>query len=243
MRYWFLSIFLAPFVLFSAEENFILTYKNASIIESGDYLDEQVSPCCSFNIVLSLMGYDSGNLQDEEHPVWPFVEGYDNFLETWKAPQTPKTWLKHSCVWYSRVLAAELGSKSFEEYLKSFDYGNHDASGGLTTCWLNASLLISPREQAKFIQDMMEGNLKVSEHAVAMTRNITYLEELPNGWRLHGKTGWTGSNVETQIAWFVGWIEKGNESYCFAYNIRDKQIDLKQRVRVKELLAEAGVLR
>lgn len=207
------------------------------VMEMGDGIDERASPCSTFKIVLSLMGFDSGLLQNQQTPVWAFEEGYDDFLDSWKQSQTPQTWMKTSCIWFSRVLAAQLGQEKFESYLALFDYGNQDASGGLTNAWLSSSLQISPREQTLFIQKMLKGGLSVTSESIEMTKAILLVEELSNGWKLYGKTGWTGSRSTPQLGWFVGWIEKGDEFYPLAYNIRQDQIDIFARVpRVKELL-------
>lgn len=118
---------------FSAEENFLLIngVSNEKILELGPHIHERVSPCCStFKIALSLMGYDKEILKDEKTPTWLFQEGYDHFLESWKNPQTPGSWMKTSCVWFSRVLATQLGSENIQKYLALLEYGNQDISGG-----------------------------------------------------------------------------------------------------------------
>lgn len=234
---------------FAAEENFLLINGNSGqcIVEIGPHIDERMTPCSTFKITLSLMGFDSGILQDENHPIWLFQEGYDDFLESWKSPQTPQSWMKTSCLWFSRVLAASLGIQKFQFYLDAFDYGNQDASGGLTNAWLVSSLKISPREQAAFIQKMLQKKHPVSDYAIDRTKQLVFLEELPTGWKLFGKTGWSGStnkpDGQNELGWFVGWIEKEGEYFPFAYNIRESKINLPQRIpRVKQLLAESNIM-
>lgn len=227
-----------------AEENFYLINgtTNEIVSELGPHIDERITPGSTFKIALSLMGYDSGVLIDKQTPIWEFQEGYEDFLMVWKEPQTPESWMKNSCVWYSRVLASKLGLAKLQNYLALLDYGNQDISGGLTQAWLSSSLKISTKEQANFIQKMVIGNLPVSTQAIQITKSLLFKEELPDGWKLFGKTGWSGpisgSNSNNfEIGWFVGWIEKENQFYPFAYHIRDEKIDLAQRIpRVKELL-------
>lgn len=63
-----------------------------------------------------------------------------------------------------------------------------------------------------------------------------------------GKTGWSGSDITKdgktlEHSWFVGWIEKDDSFYPFAYLIRDKKINLDQRIpRVKQLLVESNIM-
>ncbi len=234
---------------FSAEENFILMngVSDESLMELGPHVDQQMTPCSTFKIALSLMGFDSGVLQDEKNPVWLFQEGYDDFLESWKNPQTPKSWMKNSCVWFSRVLAGHLGAERFQSYLSVLDYGNQDASGGHTEAWLSSSIKISPREQVIFLRKLVQNKHPVSLHAHQMTKQIAFVEELPNGWKLFGKTGWSGSSSkidgENELGWFIGWIEKEERYYSFAYNIRESKINLPMRVpRVKQLLLDSKVM-
>lgn len=105
MRIFFMLLTFLGFssLVLHGEENFILINgsTNEIIREFGSSLEEQVTPACSFNIALSLMGYDAEVLQDEQTPNWDFQKGYDDFSESWKQSQTPQTWMTRSCVWFS----------------------------------------------------------------------------------------------------------------------------------------------
>lgn len=241
---------------FSAEENFLLIngMTNVVITELGPSINKQMSPCSTFKIPLSLMGYDAEVLKDEIYPTWDFQEGYDDWLASWRAPQSPLSWMKYSCVWYSKVLSLELGLEKIQNYLSSIEYGNQDVSGGLTDpgllnpFWINSSLEISPKEQVDFLQKMIQGLLPISSKAIRMTRAILFKEELSEGWKLFGKTGWSGSDITKdgktlEHSWFVGWIEKDQNFYPFAYLIRDNKINLDQRIpRVKQLLTQSKAM-
>lgn len=241
-----LFIFSTAFA-FSREENFLLIDGKSghNLIEMGPHIDERVTPCSTFKIFLSLIGFDSGILKTENDPVWPFQEGYDDFLDAWKNSQTPKSWLKTSCVWFSKELTTSLGDEALKSYLKALDYGNQDISGGLTNAWLSSSLKISTREQASFIQKMLQKEHPISSYAVFMTKQLLFQEVLPQGWKLFGKTGWSGSmnklDGNDEIGWVVGWIEKEHILLPFAYQIREDKINLSQRIpRVKQLLIESS---
>ncbi|MGL5264244.1 MAG: penicillin-binding transpeptidase domain-containing protein [Candidatus Rhabdochlamydia sp.] len=244
----FLCVF--PFVNVFSTENFLLINgaENEVILEMGPQINEEFTPCSTFKIVLSLMGYDAEILKNEKTPVWDFQEGYDDYLEVWKMPQTPHSWMKNSCVWFSQVLALQLGSEKIQSYLASLEYGNQDISGGLAKAWVGSSLKISPRDQVRFIQKMIQGELAVSSHAVQMTKELLLLDTLPGGWKLFGKTGWSGSMIDSdgkniEIGWFVGWIEKDHNFFPFAYNIREGKINLAQRIpRAKQLLVESQII-
>jgi beta-lactamase class D len=241
-----LSIFSCLNTL-SAEENFILINGTTEeiVLEIGSQIDERMTPCSTFKIALSLMGYDSGILADEKNPTWFFQEGYDDYLESWKDPQSPQSWIKNSCLWYSKVLAIQLGLENIQDYLISLEYGNQDMSGGLTIAWVNSSLKISPREQVDFIRKIIHEDLALSGDAVQKTKKLLFADNLSGGWKLYGKTGWSGLQTDTnsEIGWFIGWIEKDNIYFPFAYNILGKKMDLSQRIpRVKELLIESKII-
>ncbi len=188
------------------------------------------------------MGYDAKILKDRENPQWDFQEGYAAYFDSWKTAQTPQSWIKKSCVWYSQLLAVQLGAEKMQNYLRLLEYGNQDMSSGLTSAWLVSSLKISPREQAIFLQKMIREEMAISANAIRMTKSLLFVEELAGGWKLFGKTGF-GKDANWEIGWFVGWVEKEKNIFVFAYNIQDTKVDPAKRIpRVKQLLAESNVL-
>jgi beta-lactamase class D len=147
-----------------------------------------------------------------------------------------KSWMKNSCVWYSQVLTKKLGMQKFQSYVKKLNYGNMDFSGdkgknnGLTNAWLSSSLEISSIEQISFLEKLLNNTLPVSRNAQEMTKNILFVEELPGGWKLYGKTG-NGvllssdrtRKLEIQQGWFIGWLEKDGEVMIFSNHISDDE--------------------
>ncbi len=230
--------FLGAFLLFGqtalGDSKCFLAKENNKVIKQEGDCNTRYSPCSTFKIALSLMGYDAGILNDKTHPELPFKPEYEAFLESWKDPQNPTTWMKNSCVWYSQALTSQLGMKKFQDYVKKFNYGNQDLIGdkdqnnGLTNAWLSSSLEISPEEQAIFLEKLLANTVPVSIYAQAMTRNIIYVEDLAYGWKFYGKTG-SGfllnkdrtKNLEIKHGWFIGWIEKNNKKIVFVNHIVD----------------------
>lgn len=87
MIYLLHSIFLSIFLIipvFSTEENFLLIDGKSGdkLVEIGTHIEERVTPCSTFKIALSLMGFDSEILKNENNPVWLYQEGYEEFLES-----------------------------------------------------------------------------------------------------------------------------------------------------------------
>ena len=235
--------------VFSFEENFILICNktDATIVQLGPHIEERVTPCSTFKIALSLMGYDAGILKDKKTPIWEYKKGYSDYLESWKTFQSPQSWIQNSCVWYSKLLTLQIGLEDMQKYLNLFEYGNRDLTGGIGTAWLSSSLKISPQEQVSFIKKMIQENLAISKNAITRTKSLFYIEELSDEWKLFGKTGFghitEQDNKSLEIGWVVGWIEKDNSFFSFAYNIRDDKIDILQRLpRVKDLIFQSGIL-
>jgi beta-lactamase class D len=207
------------------------------VLKQSGVCDRRLSPASTFKLPISLMGFDAGVLKDENTPALPFKKGYPDWIEAWKQTQTPASWLKVSCVWYSQEITRALGEERFARYVKQFGYGNADVSGnpgqhdGLTQAWLDSSLQISPLEQLAFLGKVVRRELGVSAHAYDLTSKLLLVETLPNGWRVHGKTG-TGAprNADNSrdwahtIGWFVGWAvhEKSGRTVTFVRQIEDQ---------------------
>jgi beta-lactamase class D len=87
-----ITLLLCGFILSGnmafASRCFVVKEKEQTIHQEGE-LDKRYAPCSTFKIPLSLMGFDSGILVDEMHPVWPFKEGYVDWRDAWQQDQTP----------------------------------------------------------------------------------------------------------------------------------------------------------
>lgn len=226
---------IAIIIIFScasvhASNAFMAITGDGFVAQEGDF-DVRHPPCSTFKIPIALMGYNEGILIDENQPEWQFEEGFVDWLDVWKEPQTPSSWMRDSCVWYSQSITKELGEEKFEYYVSQFDYGNRDVSGnlgkddGLTHSWLCSSLQISVTEQVQFLQKLLENALPVSGYAHEKTREIMFVEDFEGG-KLFGKTG--GGYTEDKqmrIGWFVGWVERDGKQIIFAQYIEEPYTD------------------
>lgn len=209
------------------------------LMQRGD-CHRQVTPASTFKIPLSLMGYDAGFLKNHQVPELPFRQGYVDWRPSWRSATAPAKWMNESVVWYSQQLTQSLGKTRFAAYTKRFGYGNADVSGdaahdGLTASWLESSLRISPLGQLSFLGKVVNRQLGVSEHAYAMTAQLTQFSQSPEGWRINGKTG-SGAGY----GWYVGWASKGARKYVFARLI---QKDKTQAAHVSTgMLARDGLI-
>lgn len=240
----FIALFLIMSIFslsnLNAAECFLMKdLSNGKFIEKsgGEICETRFSPCSTFKIPLSLMGFDSGVLKNEKEPEMEYKDDYGAFIKGMHdSTHNPEKWMKNSTLWYSReAVTKKIGMEKFAEYVKKFNYGNMDLSGdegknnGLTHSWISSSLKISPMEQMDFIANILAKEFPISDHAYNMTRKITYIQEI-YGLNLHGKTGSClqrnedGSENPNRFAgWFVGWLENENKKIVFARFMKDDE--------------------
>lgn len=227
-----------------------------TVVKSGASCAKRITPASTFKIAISLMGFDSGVLQNGHHPMWPYSDGYPDWAgDIWKGDIGPADWMKKSVFWYSQQVVKKLGQARFESYVASFGYGNQDASAvqvqhpGNNGVWVMSSLQISSMEQVAFLRKLVNRQLPVSAHSYEMTEEITQQEDL-NGWRIYGKTG-TGSpgqdnkyRADQAYGWYVGWARKGAQAMVFVRLIQDEKAQspnagLRARSQISEQLLSA----
>lgn len=201
------------FILYDLNRNTVVEKYNSP------RCSQQISPNSTFKIALSLMAFDQKLITQKTIFKW---DGQHRMLPVWNQDQTPQTWLKNSVVWVSQVLTPQLGMTTIKSYLYRFKYGNQDFSGGLAQAWLNNSLKISADEQLEFLKKLVSNKLPVSQQAMTETKANMYVETLPSGWKLYGKTG-AGNLEGLQDGWFVGFIQKDKQTEIFVLNFSDLQ--------------------
>lgn len=186
---------------------------------------ERFPACSTFKVPLSVMAFDSGILKDENEVLkW---DGEINEREVANQDHDARSWMKDSIVWFSQRLTPQLGEEKFKAYLKAFGYGNEDLSGGITEAWLVRpdatipALKISAYEQLEFMKKLWSGMLAVSPRAVEITKELTFLETSPGGFKLNGKTGSNFYEDKRRLGWFIAHIQKGDQEYLTVTNFSD----------------------
>lgn len=206
----------------------IMDAKTGGTIKEQGNCETRVTAASTFKIPLALMAYDAGILLNSHAPLWDWKPGMRAPARDRK-PVDPTIWQADSVLWYSREITRLLGAERFSSYVTRLGYGNMDVSGdpgaknGLTQAWLTSSLMISPREQAVFIQRLLTQQLPVAAGAHTQTMAIIPTFKTKSGWLVHGKTGsgWLrSSNGKIQrnkpVGWFVGWAEHQGRTIIFA---------------------------
>jgi len=191
----------------------------------------RVTPQSTFKIPHALAALDAGVIAENE------VIAYDGHAVDWPSwgrDHALASALRDSVVWYFQEIARRLGADRERQYLRRFEYGNRDSSGGLTTFWLGRTLAISPDEQARFLLNLYAGRVGVSEHAVETVRRLLvqpqghvtnaaganpFAAPWPNGAIVSAKTG-AGPHADGRaVRWLVGHVRRGARAWIFVSNV------------------------
>ncbi len=200
--------------------------KNQFFIYNQELAQTRRSPCSTFKIVSSLAALENGILEPEHSTrKW---NGEFFWNENWNQDLDFGQAFQASCVWYFRELIDELGQERMQREVDRLSYGNCDISDwegrgntnnnnrALTGFWIEASLLISPKEQAEVMERIFGKNTVYSEKTQKELKKVMQVEtEKETGISVYGKTGMGKAYGETVDAWFTGFAQKEQESVFF----------------------------
>jgi beta-lactamase class D len=201
------------------------------------------TPASTFKICNSLIGLETGVIKDEN-----FIIPWDSVIRripAWNKDQYLKTAFKNSTVWYYQELARRVGAEKMKYWLDKTNYGNADTSGGIDQFWLTGGLRITPEQQIDFLVRLRDNKLPFSQRSIDIVKNIMIAKDTLS-YVVRAKTGWSEQD-DTNIGWFVGYIEKDDDVYYFANCIQTKDYDNKdfanaRKEIVYEILAELNIL-
>lgn len=205
--------------------------------------NQRFPPASSFKIPNALIGLDTGVIPDADHIIkW---DGISHEREVNNRDHSLRSAIRYSVVWYFQELARRVGETHMQSSIDALDYGNRDISSGLTRFWLRGSIRISAQEQVAFLRKLHEDTLPVKPRATAIVKDCLILAQGP-GWIYRGKTGtYSGpvDGIESDLGWFVGWVERDGRAIIFAANDGTKGISGPLvRSKVERTLVELGKL-
>lgn len=183
--------------------------------------DTRYVPASTFKIPNSLIGLASGAVASVDD-VLPYG-GKPQPFPFWEKDMGLRDAIKVSNVPVYQELARRIGMERMRDGLRRLGYGNMDAGAVVDTFWLTGPLAISAVEQTAFLGKLAQDRLPFPPDAMASVREIALLDS-GDGYRLYGKTGWSGvhetaDGKRVAIGWWVGWVERGGKLYTFALNI------------------------
>lgn len=208
---------------------------------------ERFSPFSTFKIPNSLIGLETGVIQNTEAiTVWDKNKypASKNFLVEWNKDHNLRSAFKYSVVWYYKELAKKIGKDRMSSYINKIKYGNQDISGGIDEFWLNNSLQISANEQTEFLTALCKNQLPFSQETIKNLKDIMLMEETSD-YKIYAKTGSGVLGEKNALGWLVGFVETKNNIYIFATNISGDSFEKVLKIRVdltKQALKELDIL-
>ncbi len=117
------------------------------------------APASTFKIPHSLIALETGVVQNAFDLVkW---DRSPQPFPAWERDHSLDSAVKASVVWFFRRTAALIGRERMIESLKNFEYSADSFDADLTMFWLNGDLVVSPREQMRFLGRLMRHDLPV----------------------------------------------------------------------------------
>lgn len=198
-------------------------------------------PASTFKIANALIALETGVVKDADHPVFKW-DGIKRDIEAWNKDHTLRTAFKASAVWVFQEIARQVTDTRMRVYVSQFGYGNRDIGGNEDSFWLDGKLRISALQEVEFLERVYIGKLPVNPKNTEILKDIMFMEKIGNA-TLRGKTGWIPSG-DNKIGWFVGWVERGDETYIFALNLDpNEEKHVAARIPIaKALLTQLGAL-
>lgn len=185
------------------------------LVYNRDRSKARFPPASTFKIPHTLFALDAGIVKDEFQVItWDRVKRQ---FPVWNRDQDLRSSLRSSTVWVYQSFARQLGEKREQEYLRRIAYGNADTSGGIDRFWLDGGLRISAQEQIGFLQQLYRNKLPFPIEHQRLVKDLMIVEA-GRDWILRAKSGWA-ADVEPQIGWYVGWVERPEGPVFFALNI------------------------
>lgn len=199
--------------------------------------EERISPASTFKIYSGLFALEEGLITpDASIQKW---DGSMQPFDAWMQDQTLSSAMQNSVNWYFQNLDQKMGLASLASYYSRISYGNCDLSGGTHDYW-TTSLAISPLEQVYILSGLLDNQWDFNPENVQTIKNSLLLSTNSiSGGKLYGKTGSIGTNTgdtsdgltnqqdndSQQTGWFVGFLETGESTYCFAANMQGSGCD------------------
>lgn len=214
----------------------------------GARIRERFTPASTSKIPHTLLALESGAVTGpDERFEW---DGQKRFVDSWNEDQDFGEAFQRSTVWIYQIAVPRIGAERLTEGLKAFGYGNAEIGGpeSITRYWLEGPLAISATEQVEFLARLAHRSLPLSARTYDLAVPMMALDR-GEGWTLYGKTGWKSVEGQTDIGWFVGWLEQSSGdapgTYAFALNMDmpgGMEEASKRRAAVERALREIGAL-
>ncbi|MEM9422348.1 MAG: penicillin-binding transpeptidase domain-containing protein [Pseudomonadota bacterium] len=211
-------------------------------------LDRRLVPASTSKIPHTLIALETGAAGPDTVFSW---DGVQRGIAEWNQDHTLTSAYRTSAVWVYQELTSQLGYTTMAEWIELCDFGNQNIGDpdDLERYWLDGPLVISTREQIRFLVTVAQAELPFSKQTYDQARQIM-TEDQGEDWTLYAKTGWALRGDLVDIGWYVGWVDKktndGNvETYYFAFNLdmpAPKEDGVKRKAVVHKVLKDIGII-
>ena len=194
--------------------------KDSYKIYNKDLSTKRVSPDSTYKIYSGLFALEEGVINyNSSNQHW---DGTNYYFDSWNKDQTLTTALRNSVNWYFQNLDTQIGYQTLYSYYNKISYGNCDLSAGIEDYWSESSLKISPVEQVILLSELLENKWEFEEKNIQAIKDALFISDTSIG-KLYGKTGTGSLNGQNTNGWFIGFIEHGENTYCFATNLQNSE--------------------
>lgn len=188
----------------------------------------RVTPASTFKVPHALIALDAGVVGGPDERFQ--YDGTGQWPESSRRDHTLGSAIRHSVVWYFQRLAERLGADRESAYLRRLDYGNMDATSGLTSFWIGGSLLIAPEEQQSFLLKLYQNRLPISQQAVSTVQRLLiqpagvvvnaageqpFAGPWPRDTTVSAKTGSATDASGRGVRWLIGHVKRGQRAFVF----------------------------
>lgn len=215
------------------------------------FKDSAYLPASTFEIVNSLIGLETGKINDEKMVIkWDGVKRMYSDRDTateWNKDLTMAQAFKASAVPYFQKVAPRIGKDTMQFWLDTLGYASRYKKAIISkidTFWLDNSIKITADEQLGLVKKLYFDQLPFQKRSMRLVKEMMEMEKNSN-YTLAYKTG-TGVNENgNAVGWIIGWVVENKHPYFFALNIEgthDMNMRVIQMNILKGILKQLGYL-
>lgn len=192
----------------------LLDARSGELRSHGADCEAATAPASTFKVPHAVLALETGVVPEPGFTLeW---DGRERRIRSWNRDHDLGSAVASSVLWYFQETARRIGPERMAEGIAALDYGNADTSSGVDDFWLGGSLLVTPREQVDFLDRLRRGALPVSARSQALVRELLVVGRDGEAV-LRGKSG---TLLDPDLGWFVGWLERDGRAWVFATRIR-----------------------
>lgn len=180
----------------------------------------RISPASTFKPYSALSALENGVITPEQSLIdW---DGRLHPFSVWNQDQTLESAMANSVNWYFQALDARNGPGAIQEFVEKTGYGNRMTGRDVSCYWADSSLKISPLEQVEMLIRFHTNEPGFAPEHVKAVENSICLYSGQEG-AFYGKTGTGSADGRSVCGWFIGYVEKQDNTFYFAANIQGEE--------------------